>query len=422
MRTIGLILTTVTVGAALALPQAAHAGAAASGAVRERLQQIVELRKMVAEFYIARRNGDRDAAMTAADNVRAAWNKLPKNIQAAIEEKHPGTADRIANLKAEFDEDTEDASATTVQKADTWTKDTGTVAHDGTRTGTAGGTVTSHDVWTKDGNTVTRDGTVTGPGGKTATRDDTFVKDGNVVTLNGTTTLPSGKEITREGTWTKDDNTITAEKTVTLPDGKVIEKDATITKDGDTVTRDAVATLPNGQTVTSKDTWVREGNTIEHEGTSEGPRGTTTRESTTVIDGNTATRDGTVTRPSGTAVDHHDVYVRDGNTITHDGTATVNRATENETPAAAGAACRSSTAASDTTAGTPRAAERTVNAAAAKKWEPNYKDNYDIFGCARKSATSAVNDADAKKRRNDKATKAKEIEKKNVGKRVGANK
>jgi len=189
--------------AVLGFATAAQAGGAWRGALRQKIrqrvseeiadakQQIATLRQAVAEFFAAKDAGNRQAAMQAVQKARTAWQALPQSLRTRIEQKRPGTAERLNTLDQEFDlPDHQTATANS----------------SGSVTGPAGQTVTREDTWTRDGNTITRDGTVAGPNGQTATIDGTISKDGNTLTRDTTVTGPGGNTAEQNVTWTKDGN------------------------------------------------------------------------------------------------------------------------------------------------------------------------------------------------------------------------
>ena len=224
--------------------------------MRERFEQVREMRKAAQDFFAAKEAGNRDAAMTAAAHAQEIWNGLPEKWRSAIEERHPGTGERLAGLKEEYGVEDAPAATAAARSANT----------SASVTGPAGNTTTSNATWTKEGNTVTKDATVTGPNGKTATQDATWTKDGNSVTRDGSTTTSTGKSVTSEDTWTKNGNTVTHEGSSTTNSGRTATRNGTWTRDDSTVTHDGSRTGFGGCTTTREGVTTREVNTLSHQG------------------------------------------------------------------------------------------------------------------------------------------------------------
>jgi type II secretory pathway pseudopilin PulG len=191
--------------------------------VRENLQELLAIRQAVREFFAAKDAGKRESAMTAAENAAKLWRTLPEKWQNTIEQKHPGTKERILGLKQEFDLPDDFAVSSsgvmtgsggkTIQTQDTWTKEGSDVAREGT-TVAGDKSITSTDTWTKDGKTIEHQGTSTTSGGKTSKRDETWTKDGTTVTHEGTRTGFKGGTAEQHEIWTKSGNTVTYQGTV----------------------------------------------------------------------------------------------------------------------------------------------------------------------------------------------------------------
>ncbi|MBM4034441.1 MAG: hypothetical protein FJ291_22070 [Planctomycetes bacterium] len=218
--------------------------------LKETQGQIATLRQAVADFFAAKDAANREAALAAVAKARQAWQALPESFRSKIEEKRPGTSERLKALHEEYDLPDEPA----------------TLNASGAVTGPAGKTVTREDTWTREGNTITRDGSVTGPGGKTATIEGTTTREGNTVTRDTTVTGPGGKTVEQDVTWKKDGNTVTRDGQTTTSGGKSVTSQDTFARNGNTVTREGTSTGSGGRSVARDDTWTRSGNTVTHDG------------------------------------------------------------------------------------------------------------------------------------------------------------
>lgn len=252
------------------------------GKFKERFQAVVAMRQAAVDFFAAKEMGNCTTAMEAAEEAKKLWKALPENWQKAIEAKHPGTMERVMNLKKEFDlpdqeptgvsVSTTGAEGITVTRQDTWTQKGDTVSHEGTATGSGGKSASVDATWVKDGSTVTKDATYTAPNGKTAEQDVTWTKEGGTVTRQGTTTGSEGKSVTSLDTWSKEGSTVERQGSSTTSGGKTATRQDTWVKEGSTVTHDGTRTSFSGSTATKNDTWTKSGNTVTHQGTVSGDR------------------------------------------------------------------------------------------------------------------------------------------------------
>jgi hypothetical protein len=228
--------TTLWIPAALVLvfTTATWAGEGFREALREKMKErfaaVTDMRKAAQDFFAAKDAGNRDTATAAAAKAKSLWQGLPENWRKAIEEKHPGTAERIVSLSDEFDDDDGPQTLTREAQATTAT----------------GRSLTSTDTVTKDGNTVTHQGTTTTGSGQTVTRDGTLTRDGNTVTHQGSSTTGSGRTSTRADTWQREGNKLSHEGSTTGSRGNTAAREDSLTRDGRSVSRDSSAAASRG--------------------------------------------------------------------------------------------------------------------------------------------------------------------------------
>ena len=244
-----LMATLVMALAATAVSAQGPGTAAFQEKMKEHRQNVIAMRQSVMEFFAAQDSGDQARATAAAERAQALWSKLPPRWQKAIEERHPGTGERVLGLKNELG----------LPHPMPAVPPGGSVTHVGERTLPNGKIESVDATWTRNGNTVTKDATYTGPNGKTTDQDVTWSKNGNTVTRDGETTLPNGKTITSDGTWTKNGNTVTHQGEATTSSGKTATSEGTWTRNGNTVTHQGEQTGFNGKTTTEQGTWTRQG-------------------------------------------------------------------------------------------------------------------------------------------------------------------
>jgi hypothetical protein len=309
-----------------------------------------------------------DDALDAGDTVAAArltaaikddWAHVGPRVKEFLEQKHPGTAQKIADALADGDYFLKNRAAaahtgagvtasknvqitnaegkTTDYQA---TRDTtvhgDTVSTTGQRTNeTTGKTVgTYQGSTTRDGTTLTHQDTVTNGAGQVVRSDDTtvtktpdgFTRDTTVKTANGDTVQTDKSVTTIGGVSTVDRST-----TVTGPNGQVdksVNVTGTVTRTGDSIdaTKNIQVTNAAGKTTdyqATRDTTVT-GNTVST--TAQLTNETTgktvgTYQGSTTRDGNTLTHQDTVTNGAGQTVrTDQGTTVRQGDTLTHNGT------------------------------------------------------------------------------------------------------
>ena len=127
---------------------------------RERMKKVREMRWAALEFFAAKESGNREVAMAAADKAKSLWQGLPEKWQKAIEERHPGTSERIVGLREEYDVPEPTALARPAE------------APEGGKAVTTQGT--------KDGNTLTHQGSVTVNPPATGTWKPTYADDTDI--------------------------------------------------------------------------------------------------------------------------------------------------------------------------------------------------------------------------------------------------
>jgi hypothetical protein len=62
-----------------------------------------DLRGAVRNFYLARKEGSREAAMASAARVNEIWQKLPAQSRRSVELAHPDASRRLTSLAKEYD-------------------------------------------------------------------------------------------------------------------------------------------------------------------------------------------------------------------------------------------------------------------------------------------------------------------------------
>ncbi|HRU02138.1 MAG TPA: hypothetical protein P5239_10605, partial [Victivallales bacterium] len=69
--------------------------------IQEDLEKIREIRKLGQEFRKAVINGEEQKSQELLSSMKEKFNALPESLKNRIEEKHPGTIERVKNLSVE---------------------------------------------------------------------------------------------------------------------------------------------------------------------------------------------------------------------------------------------------------------------------------------------------------------------------------
>lgn len=346
--------------------------------VKETFEQVKALRTAVSEFYQARDAGDEAAAMASAAKAQAIWAQLPERVRANIQQRHPGTAERIADLKAEFAADAEPTPSAATPVASVAKAPSAAPAASGATT-RPGATVAGTSV--REGAAVSSSGTLTNAAGQTVrTYEGTSVREGDTVTHQHTLTDAQGQVVrTNDSTITRvEPGLVTRDTHIETAKGTSIDVDVTHERSGNTVdtTKTATITGKDGETKTLsyEGTGTREGDTVTRDGTWSNDKGETvaTVHGQAVKDRATVTRTTEVDNAKGQTVRTETLTsTKDGNTVTRQGQIETRRFTRD----VQGQATRTGNAVTHTGGSvvTPKAPAKST-------FKANYKDDHDIFG------------------------------------------
>lgn len=354
--------------------------------IQEFVARIKDVRSLGQQFRSAVMAGEDEKAQELLSKFKGSYNSLPEKVRARIEEKHPGTDERIQTLSAEdvdrnvFDDNSQDNTSISGENASNraqkafdyynntlYTKERFNEA-DTNKDGYLDSSEIAHASKNFENNFFGKmrldmadqnnDGMLTldechaqkqkeinnrqtilerARERKNESPDSSAISDvsteENVKTNSTVSNSDGAKTITHEGTVTKTgDGEWSNSGTTTAGSGKTFTNEGTTVKDGNTVTHEGSVTNEQGEVVRTREgTIVKDGNTVSRDATITNEK---TGESRTIDanftkDGDTVSYDKTITTSGGKTIEAEGTITKDGNTLTKDGTISGEKGTLN---------------------------------------------------------------------------------------------